>query len=310
MLRWTIVLVTMAWSAAASAAAPVRTACDPAPASDGLTTFDNAKRILEVRIVHADAGPPFDGARCVALELELVDEFRGSGPEKLHDHLHVTVRQSTITSYRDRPAGAWWVIEQELAADRELIAFCPKDSAAADQLREACVVVKAEPGLVADLALAREAERAHLDQAALLVKARSQCAGASYVLADLVWSHRGSDLASFAELATLLEEPACSRVMRATLLDHMYSDVIATGDPPRTRRLALALFRLLAMPEASDLHDNLVAPYLPNLLGLTGGHRHTAAGLLDKDGRRVAQAALDAYKGPVKTDTLRAWLRR
>ena len=310
-MRWALILCVTAWSAVAAAAPPAT--CD-GPLATKLTSFENAARILHLRIAAATPGASTDRGRCVALDLELVDEFRGSGPEKPHDHIRLVVRQSMITAYTDRPAGAWWVVEEELAAGRELVAFCPGTGAAAAQLREDCSIQTAEPALLGDLGLARDAERGHFDLGKLLARARAQCATSSYILSVLVWSRHGDqamkDLGAFEQIARLLEDPKCSRVMRGSLLIAVYDAVTMIEDAPRTRRLALALFRLLAMPEAADLHDNLIEPYLPNLLGLTGGlPKHTAAEVLGADGLRMARAAVAAYHGRSDAAPLRTWLR-
>lgn len=266
-MRSALILCITAWSAIASAAPPAT--CD-GPLATKLTSFENAARILHLRIASATPGGTSDRGRCVALDLELRDEFRGSGPERLHDHIRLVVAQSMITSYTDRPAGAWWVVEEELTPGRELVAFCPRTGAAAAQLREDCSIQTAEPALLADLWLAHDAESGHYDLGKLLTRARAQCATSSYILSALVWSRHGDeamkDLGAFEQIASLLEDPRCSRVMRGSLLIAVYDAVTMVEDASRTRRLVLTLFRLLAMPEAADLHDNLAHVYLPNLL--------------------------------------------
>jgi hypothetical protein len=290
-----------------------RKACDPRPEGAGMASFDDAKRILHLRVVHADFGKDFGSNRCVALELELVDSFRGAGPEKIGQHLHLTVQQSTVTSYTSRPAGAWWVIEQNLDPGSELVAFCPEAGPASDQLREKCAVGNAQAALLGDLALAREVEAKHLDAASLVAKVRARCAGASYVLADLLLAQLGAaaakDIATYDLLVTVLVDPACSNTMRGQLLDGLNDGATLTEDATRTRRLVRAMFHLLAMPEAKDFHDNIIEPYLVNLVGIASAlPKRRASDIFTPSELATAKAALAAYKGQTSTVRLRAWL--
>jgi hypothetical protein len=252
----------------------------------------------------------------VELELELVDNYRGSAGERLRDHLRVTVQQANGgLRVRDRPEGAWWEGEQELAPDRELLAFCPEAGELASQLQASCTVHMAAADQIGDLEFARDVEREHMDVATLVAKARARCDKASNLLAEVVWQRygdqAGKDLAVFDEIEKLLEEPTCSYDVRTQLLDRMYSAVTLTEDPPRTRSLARAMFRLLAMSAQGLLQDGIVEPLLPNLLGLNGGmHALSVADILDADARKTARTVLARYKGRSNSAPLRAWLAR
>jgi len=278
-----------------------------------MVDFDSAKRIVHLRVAKF-APEKGDGAyRCGALALELVDEFRGKGPEHAGDRIELTIRQSTITSYTDRPAGAWWVVQQKLEPGEQLIAFCPRDGAAAGQLREDCEVWRAEDGMLDDLRLAREAETSHLAAKALLAKARTRCPSGSYLLASLVWNQLGGasehDAALFDELAGFAEDATCTRTLRLTLVDHLYDAASTTEDLARTKIVARTFFRMLADPHLADDHDNIATVFLPNLVGISSGlPKRRATDLLGAKDLAAARATLAAYKGHGDVAALRRWL--
>lgn len=143
--------------------APVRADCDPEPTPKKLVTtpetpassFRRAQQVLHLRVVESVPGEPFESARCVALELEIVDVFRGNAGKR-GDRLRLVVQQSMVTSWRSRPASRWWVIEHELQPGSELVAVCPTHDPLTAQLRGSCDLHDAST--VADLQLVRTAE--------------------------------------------------------------------------------------------------------------------------------------------------------
>jgi len=266
--------------------------------------------VLHLRVASATSGPTW-GDRCVALDLELLDTFRGDGPERKGDHLHLIIRQSLVTRYTSRPAGAWWIVEQSLEPGSEYVAFCP--TVATASLRGSCNVQPAA-GLLADLRFARDAETRRLALPELLAGARAGCRTASYVAPGYIWErHRDAamrDPATFDAIVSLVEEPACSPIARATLFDAVQS-ALGGESLPHRRRLVRAMFRLLEMPEAIDLHDNLVGVYLPSALGLTAGTKPLAVAAVfgsDAAARTAAASALRNYKGPSDASSLRVWI--
>lgn len=76
--------------------------------------------------------------------------------------------------------------------------------------------------------------------------------------------------AAFESLITLLEAPQTTDQARAAYLTSIYEEVTmkATTTVEQVSLLVRALFRLLMMPEAQSLHENIKEVYLPNLLGL------------------------------------------
>jgi len=273
-------------------------------------TFASSGRVVRLRVAAARFGVTWGHDRCVELDLELVDSYRGASTEHAGDHLKIIVRQSTITHYTSRPAGAWWVIEQTLEPTTEYVAFCPAGPLATT-LIGSCRVTRAVE-VLADVELARGVETSALGFDATVAKAHAECPRLSYVAAQFLWERLHaeiSELALYRKLLELLEDPRCAETFRATLLDAVE---LPAPTRPQAIRLAQAMFRLLAESEAADLHDNLVATWLPTALGLDGAaFKLTAAEVFAREPTRrtAARSALAAYKGPADTQPLRAWLR-
>jgi hypothetical protein len=139
-----------------------------------------------------------------------------------------------------------------------------------------------------------------------------------WVLTQVLWDRHEAaardDVLAFEKITVLLEDPALSRIGRRALLDETHSRIgmaIPETSLPHVRRLALAQFRLLGSSHAADVHDQLVSPYLPNLLGISSGmpRRNAAEIFAGASAERAsARAALAAYHGPAKTEPLAAWL--
>jgi hypothetical protein len=98
--------------------------------------------------------------------------------------------------------------------------------------------------------------------------------------------------AAFESLITLLEAPETTDQARASYLTSIYEEVTmkATTTVGQISRLVRALFKLLTMPEAQSLHENIKAVYLPNLLGLKNPPlRYSAADVFqDRNDERLA----------------------
>jgi hypothetical protein len=277
-----------------------------------VATYTTAARVLHIRVASATPGPDW-GDRCVALDLELIANLKGSGPERPGEHIKLIIRQSTVTAYDSRPAGAWWIVEQSLAPGSEYVAYCP--SQATESLRSSCNVVTATPELLSDLRLVKVAETDRLSLAQLAARVRASCATSTSAIVQYMWERHGAaaarDPAALETFASLLELPGCSRDVRGTLLGDVYSLQIAES-PPVVRRIVRVLFVMLGQREAQDFHDNLVGTYLPNALGLTSSVRKTTATEVfgrDHAARERAASALRAYNGSSDASALRAWIK-
>jgi hypothetical protein len=295
---------------------PALAACEGAEGAEDFrpgVSFLASDRVVHLRIASLDAAPAPEGsfgARCVGLGLEIRQVFRGTVPERPGEVLRFVIEQNTNPVSTARPAGAWWVGEQTLAPGRELVAFCGPKRSLTGALRASCAVLPAE-GLVEDARLASEAESRRMPGRELIERTKARCASTSFLLPGYVTERLRDearrDAGLFDALASLLEEPTCSEVSRSMLLSGLGSDT-----PGQARRLARAMLRLLATPEARLQHDNLVATYLPSLLGLAGGRpRLSAAEVFDhQPGRAAAAVALRAYPGHADAGPLRDWIAR
>jgi hypothetical protein len=111
----------------------------------------------------------------------------------------------------------------------------------------------------------------------------------------------------------LVTTPGLISPVRATLLDAVETYIShsqATTDW-HIDRLAVAMFSLLSVPQASDMYENLIETDLPNLLGLTGGADKRRANSVFEHWpkeRPVAIHALARYRGPADPKPLIHWL--
>ena len=296
------------------AAVPLgRTACDQPAEWHGGASFLTVGRIVHLRVAAAQFGAEWGHDRCVALDFELVDSFHGEGSEKTAEHIKVVVRQSMITHYTSRPAGAWWIVEQTLEPGTEYLAFCPTGPLTTS-LFGSCAVTSAAP-LLADVRFARDAETKKLALDPALAAMRTICKTASFVAAGYVWERFAEgavkDPAIYDKVIALIEEPSCSTTFRDSLFN-VVQDLRMMDSTPHLRRLTQGMFRLLAMPEAGGLHDNLIVTWIPNTVGIEGGGKKlTAAQVFTGAAARRAEAgkALAGYKGTGDANPVRAWLK-
>lgn len=286
--------------------------CETAPDWRPGLSYKQSSHVVHVRVASAAPGPVMDQSRCVALDLEIVGAYRGTG--KPGDHVKIVVQQSMIEHYTSRPAGAWWIVEQSLEPGTEYVAMCASGELA-DMLRGSCAVTVAAPHL-ANLAMVRDADLANVTGIALVSRLRAACAIADEIATGYVWEQTGTqalkDVPLYEALLALVLEPACSRTARAVMIDVVTGIAITNESPAHLVRVSRALFSLLAMPEASGFHDNAIGTWLPNALGLEGGMPRlepTDVFSGDPKGRAAATKLLAAYRGTSDATKLRAWIR-
>ena len=120
------------------------------------------------------------------------------------------------------------------------------------------------------------------------------------IFAEFLWERYADEaMASqraFDSLAEFSERKELTPRTRQALIDGGYRVVSLRGDeaPGRGQRLALTMCRVLLMPEAADLHENLIGTYLPNLLGLTSGLPPQPASRVFED-REAERKAVEAF---------------
>lgn len=290
---------------------------------DSLSFLLRATHVVLVRIEAAKTGDWAPGAagvtRVVAVEAKLEALFKGKLSEPAGSVVRVALTQfGTGTSRVAGVPGAWSHQRVEPGA-RFVVLSVTSSESAPEILRDpaALLVLPADEALT-DVELAATAESRSLDVGATVALATPAAPRLGALFAEYLWARFGA--AALAEekklepIAALLEQPALGRGARVTLVSTLVSAITSPEPPPprQSARLAVALFRLLGMPEAAPLHDNLVGTYLPTLLDLAEPHARRAADVFhDHPGELArARAAAHAYKGSEPAAPLIGWLDR
>ena len=276
--------------------------------------------ILLIRIENVEA-PAWqqDGTRTVHLRTILESVFKGTVRERVNEPFAASVTQKQKrTPFILPPTDCW--SDQQLAAGARLIVFSRSTgTSAAEELSDAkCQRVVAAAEFLNDVRLAVSAEREGWNLPTLLEQAQPVAAEINYIFPEYLE-------ARFTEVhleqpqnleATLrfLEAPALSYRARVMLLEAVttYVTMSNTASEEDLDRLAIAMFRLLALPQAAELHDNLIETDLPNLLGIVGGGKKRSASQVFQrhpSDRQVAERAISSYHGTASKQPLLAWLK-
>lgn len=283
-----------------------------------------ATHILLIRVEAAQLGewsPSSVGGlrRTVDLTLTLEEVLKGTTDEQPGDSIQLEVAQySTGTTRITAVPGAW--SNHDLTPGVQLIAFCNAASnQAAEMLNDPfCdLLLPTNEGLT-DVRLVVQAESQQLALLDVLREARTNAASLGYVFCEYLWARYETAItgnpANFEGLMQFIEQPKLSYVARATLLSDVYSYFLATPSASAAHiyRLAITMFRLLSIPEAEGLHDNLISVFLPNLLGLTPGAEKRTPGEVfsayPAERQSAEQALLKHHFGASPVELLR-WLR-
>jgi len=256
--------------------------------------------------------------RSVNVTVTLMEVIKGTVREHVGDQFSVQATQYRINSLWLVPTPGVWS-EQPLDQGTQLVAFCRTDvDRAAELIKEpACEKLIVAGSALQDARLAMQAEVENLKQRALLERAKPVAASLTYIFIEYVWAAYGEEALQnpeeFQALAEFLENSDLSAVARSTLVTAIYSPLVTgTVAPAFLNRFVIALFRLLELPAASPLHDNLIGTYLPNLLGLHAEAAPTRpAADVFKDHpeeRTKAERILRSYRGASSTKQLLEWL--
>ena len=242
-----------------------------------------AAQIVQVRIDGVEAADWGDQAtRQARLRLTVTDVWKGrmpAGPVVI-----------TVTQYRpaDRgpilpPDGCWKTVRY--AAGEQWVVFVKDPSAAAaDALAESsCFQIVPSDDAAIDVRVADRIESERLSMPAIVKMVipganRIHLTLAHYLRARFAELHL-EERENFNAALELVATPALNPAMRATLLDSIQSYISTSraNSSWHIHRLAVAMFGLLSVPEASDMYENLIDTDLPNLLGLTGGAEKQSA---------------------------------
>jgi hypothetical protein len=290
--------------------------------SDSRSYLLRATHVVLVRIEAAKAGnwaPNERGVvRTVEVEARLEAIFKGKLGELPGNIVRAALVQfGTGTSRIAGVPGAWSHRRIEAGSRFVVISVTRSENAAEVLLDPACqLALPAEDALV-DVELAAQAEGQALDVWRTVELAAASAPRLGVLFPEYLWGRFGAaalvDGQRFEPIAKLLEQRSLAPGARATLVSTLVSAVTSPEPLPtgQVARLAISFFRLLAMPEAARLHDNLVGTYLPNLIGLAGGVELRASGVFhDRPADRgQAERALRAYKGSEPAAPLLEWLK-
>jgi hypothetical protein len=246
--------------------------------------------------------------REVELRVRIEQIFKGKAAAGEERVLHVVQHRGDSMIYMPVP-GAWSEAKLEQGQVFVVLGSGPSLEAA---LASPHQLLPAESA--PEVRLAAEAEQHRWPLAQVVQKATPLAGELGIVFADWIWVRHGeralTDAASAEALFSLLELPALNGVARSTLAGAAVTRASAAplAYAAGARRLALALFRLLAMPAGEGLNDNSVSTYLPALLHLRGGSVVPKGTLFSEEDAAEAKRALAAYKGASSTAPLQAWL--
>ncbi len=234
-----------------------------------------ASHILSVLVEAVEAKPWTPRAeggeeRRLGLSLRLERVFKGQVDQHPGDVVRVEAMQRRLGFAWGRMPGVWSNVKVETGG--RLVAFAVANSHDAAVLLSDPAALELLPAdaTLADLNLA--ARTAPQSLADALTAAHGQAPMLGHLFADYLWaSHRAGamkDFATFEAILTAMEWPELSTVARSTLLMSIPDDLLAV-EPQATRhidRLAASMVRILLLPQAKPLHDNILGTFLPNLV--------------------------------------------
>jgi hypothetical protein len=213
--------------------------------------------------------------------------------------------------------GVW--SDKPLHAGDQYVVFCESASSRATVvlLESSTLRVAAADEVLADVELALTSESFSLPNALRRLQNRRSSVGplfGEYISArlDEVMFQHADD---FDRVMSFLEAPGLPERFRGLVVGNVYSKLLAADPVPLgfASRLAVASFRIVALPDAANLRENLLQTYLPNLVGLEGGARSKSAdevfAAYPRD-RDDAEQTLEKYQGDAAASSLLAWLRR
>jgi len=286
---------------------------------------------IESAIFGAWSPAPTGGVwRTVDMTVTLQEVLKGKTEEVIGERVRTDITQwGTGTTRIAGVMGVW--SHQSLIQGSQLVAFCQAaGNRVAEMLKDPfCELVLPAERALPDLNLILQpnvqqvspqafAQAQVADLAGVLGQAESRVSSLGEVWAEHLWADYAATILetskNFELLMQFIEQPDLSYVARATLLNLVYGQLVAAPSIPSefVSRFAITLFRLLGLPQAAALHDNIIDVFLPNLLGLSAGLTERPATDIFRnypDERQKAEQALLNYQGAVSTTNLLRWLR-
>jgi hypothetical protein len=291
--------------------------------SDSPSYLLRATHILVIRIKSVDAGewtkdPTGGVSQSLKVEVTLETIAKGFTKESAGAVILTTIQQfGTGKSRIAAVPGAW--SRQRIEPGKEFVTFAVTDSYdAAEILRDpACQLAISSADSLTDVHLAMDTERKALDVSGAVSIAKGSATQIGFLFAEYLWAMYSSEALAdphkFDAIADLLEQRGLSQSARGTLISRMTTGLTSPEPRPTSQltRFAIALFHLLAMPEAGSFHENIVGTYLPTVLDLGNPSRRPADMFFgDWPGERSrAVQIMNTYHGNESAAPILAWLR-
>jgi hypothetical protein len=297
------------------------------PADRGLSTsvILQATHMLLIQIESADSGSwaqetARTQARSVKLQISLREVLKGSVGDDTSTNIEIPVQQAAGLGSRIFAVPGVWSGKLLNAGTRHVV-FCRSSSVNAnDILQEAHTMAVMSSGeCLSDVRRTLDAEREHVTLPELIPRFAGDPDSLGPLFAEYMAARLDEvlfrDAEGFNELMSSLETPIVSSRFRGIILREIYSRaLLADPAPPGfDDRLVVGTLRIIALPEAAPLHDDLLKTYLPNLLGLEGGATKKRAESIFRrfpGEREQAERVLSAYATPAIAALVLDWIRR
>ena len=257
--------------------------------------------------------------RDVRITFTLEDTLKGSVVEQPGDRFDVAASQFKSSSMWHVPVPGVWS-KQNIERGRQFLAFC-RDSGkvAAALLKEpACQLVTPADESLVGVRHAVRAESDNLSIADLLAEATPDAMSLDFIFAGYLSVKISGEAffskTNFEAVLSFLENARLPAATRSALLASVRT-TISTSNLAQNQhvcRLVITMFRLIDLPEAADLHDNITEVFLPNLLGLKGGAKKCDVNEVFKDystDRAAAERLLREHTESSSNKQLLDWLR-
>ena len=234
-----------------------------------------ATHILVLQVVDVDDPPWTPRAaggeqRAPTVLVRLDEVIKGRIDQTPGQSVRVQARQVRLGEAWGPMPGVWSNVRLERGARLVGFSITGSRDAAAILSDPAAVALLPTEAALPDVHLAARASQMSLP--GLLAAARKDAHAMGYLFADYLWAkYQAQSLADFSSFSVILaamEWPELNTVARSTLLMAV-PDAVLGVDPPVTRyidRLAVCMVRVLSLPTAQALHDNIVGTFLPNLV--------------------------------------------
>jgi len=299
---------------------------EPAPDQTSGSEVADASVILllQVREAHFSPWAPVPGealsSRTGRLLLAVTGVFKGRVDQALNQPFEIEISQrgqGRITDYYGpwthvavRPAGVLLAFSKGPGTDARVLL--------GDQHCQ--VLLAATPELIADAREAAQLEARRPSPETVLGAANGEPERHGDLFARFVTSQaaraavRSQPL--FEAYLRLVENPRTTPPARDVYLTGIYEGLEDLAAPPRPQEILLAqcMFRLLILPAAAELKENIAGVLLPNLLRVeTGKPKYKAAEILPSPqfDRAAIAAALNAAAGDEGgAKNLKSWLAK